>query len=256
MLNFDSLWSTSMHTLSKFFLFSIFQDYISPNLTRILIENGKEACFMTDKKGYLPAHVACMRHCSPEKLRMLLAVHPGSLYEKTDEGETLLSLATSTATKSHPNYALIDELNRQMQLIPRGQQMVTPPTSELWSPSRMVSSEESDSSRGRLDSNDSDKSLSRRQFGTSPPTGNYGISTPRPFHYQHQLPSMQLSAQQRVYEESPESMPPHEAIAAASAPSLDPVHLLLHFSRNGSSRTGAPEESPSSPLHSSQFAEV
>jgi hypothetical protein len=68
---------------------------------------------MKDKKGYLPAHVAASRHCSPEKLRMLLAVNPGSLRETTADGETLMSLATSTATKSHPNYALIDELHRQ-----------------------------------------------------------------------------------------------------------------------------------------------
>lgn len=68
---------------------------------------------MKDKKGYLPAHVAASRHCSPEKLRMLLAVNPGSLRETTADGETLMTLATSTATKSHPNYALIDELHRQ-----------------------------------------------------------------------------------------------------------------------------------------------
>jgi hypothetical protein len=48
---------------------------------------------------------------------MLLAVNPNSLFDATVDGETLLSLATSTATKSHPNYALIDELNRQHALV-------------------------------------------------------------------------------------------------------------------------------------------
>lgn len=77
-----------------------------------MIDNGAEACFMRDKKGFLPAHVACSRHCSPEKLRMLLSVNPRALHDPTGDGHTLLSLATMTATKSHPNYALIDELNR------------------------------------------------------------------------------------------------------------------------------------------------
>jgi hypothetical protein len=92
----------------------IFTDYISPSLTKMMIDHGANACFMRDKKGFLPAHVACSRHCSPEKLRMLLDVNPTALRDETGDGHTLLSLATSTATKSHPNYALIDELNRQL----------------------------------------------------------------------------------------------------------------------------------------------
>ena len=80
----------------------------------MMIEHGKTACFKKDKKGYLPAHVACSRHCSPEKLTMLLEANPASLTSKTNDGSTLLSLAASTATKSHPNYALIDELKRHL----------------------------------------------------------------------------------------------------------------------------------------------
>jgi hypothetical protein len=80
----------------------------------MMIENGSDACFMKDKKGFLPAHVACMRHCSPEKLRMLLAVNHNALYEKTNDQQTLLDLASHKATKAHPNYALIDELNKQL----------------------------------------------------------------------------------------------------------------------------------------------
>jgi hypothetical protein len=80
-----------------------------------MIDAGEEACFIADKKGYLPAHVACSRHCSPEKLRMLLAVYPQALFAKTIEGKTCYSLAKETATKSHPNYALIDELDTMLR---------------------------------------------------------------------------------------------------------------------------------------------
>ena len=85
-----------------------------------MITNGREACFMKDKKGFLPAHVACMRHCSPEKLQMLLDVNPAALYATTNEGETLLSLAVSKATKSHPNYALIEDIKRRLENIGAG----------------------------------------------------------------------------------------------------------------------------------------
>lgn len=71
---------------------------------------------MRDKKGFLPAHVACSRHCSPEKLEMLLQVNPASLFAKTDDGRTLLVLAKSTATKSHPNYALISEIEKRVKI--------------------------------------------------------------------------------------------------------------------------------------------
>jgi hypothetical protein len=90
-------------------------DYISPRLTEMMIQYGQKACFMKDRKEFLPAHVACSRHCSPEKLQMLLRVNPEALRCTTYDGSTLLSLATTTATKSHPNYALIDELRRQLE---------------------------------------------------------------------------------------------------------------------------------------------
>ena len=81
-----------------------------------MIHIAPKACFMIDKKGYLPAHVACSRHCSPEKLRMLLSVNPNALYAKTIDNQTLLSLAETTSTVSHPNHSLIEELRRQMGL--------------------------------------------------------------------------------------------------------------------------------------------
>lgn len=92
-----------------------FTDYISPQLTKLLVENGSKACFMKDKKGYLPAHVACSRHCSPEKLRMLLDVNPQAVFEPAKDGATLLDLARSTATKTHPNFALINELESYLK---------------------------------------------------------------------------------------------------------------------------------------------
>lgn len=132
-------------------------DYISVRLTRMMIDNGKAASFMRDKKGWLPAHVACNRHCSPEKLQMLLAANPGALFSKTDDGETLDSLARTSATKSHPNYALIEELNRQLGAVLAPQQPdFTSPVASLPATAVHVSSEDSDyNSRGRLSSNDS-----------------------------------------------------------------------------------------------------
>lgn len=58
----------------------------------------------------MPIHVAASRHCSPAKLNLLLAVYPGSINALTESGETPLSLAKSTATKSHPNNRLIQAL--------------------------------------------------------------------------------------------------------------------------------------------------
>jgi Ankyrin repeats (many copies) len=73
---------------------------------------GKSACFMKDKQGFLPIHIACSRHCSPDKLELLLEANPASLRATTYEGHTPLSLAESTATKSHPNYTLICALKK------------------------------------------------------------------------------------------------------------------------------------------------
>jgi hypothetical protein len=103
--------------VTQFFFFSSshsFTDYISPRLTRMMIENGsgRKATTMKDKKGFLPVHVACSRHCSPEKLHMLLQANPASIFATTNDGMTLLGLAKSTATRSHPNFALINALTR------------------------------------------------------------------------------------------------------------------------------------------------
>jgi len=100
-------------TLTRIILVHL-SDYISPRLTQMMIDWGEKACFMKDKKGWLPAHVACSRHCSPEKLNMLLKVNPDAVFEETNNGETLLALAEATKTVTHPNNALIDMLKREM----------------------------------------------------------------------------------------------------------------------------------------------
>lgn len=93
-----------------------FTDYISPQLASMMIAVGKAATMKKDKKGWLPIHVAVSRHCSPEKLSMLLEANPNSLYATTNKGESLLTLAKTNATKSHPNYRLIAELEERMGL--------------------------------------------------------------------------------------------------------------------------------------------
>ena len=103
-----------------------FTDYISPRLARSIIERGLEATRMVDKKKWLPIHVACSRHCSPEKLNMLLEAYPESLNAMTGDGKSLLHLAKKTATKSHPNYALIAELEKHMGGRAVSREFVTP----------------------------------------------------------------------------------------------------------------------------------
>jgi hypothetical protein len=207
----------------------------------MMIENGRVACFMKDKKGYLPAHVACSRHCSPEKLRMLLAVNPGSLYEKSDNGHTLLSLAILTATKSHPNYALIDELNHQMQVM-----QVTHDVVEGTFSSSYIVTSESDSSRGRLNSNDSDRSL-------QPGKENVVIETPK------KMPTVKnhgrrRSKKRRYPDERSAAAVPNRNTTDVAASDL-PEHLLLHFSR-GSQKRSPEQSSTHLPAHPSQYAEV
>lgn len=87
-----------------------FTDYLSFGLINTMVQMGKQATAMSDKNGWLPIHVACSRHCSPEKLLLLLNIYPESFYIKTNDGDTPMSLATSTATSSHPNHKLIKAL--------------------------------------------------------------------------------------------------------------------------------------------------
>lgn len=94
----------------------IFTDYFAPHLVQLMIkEGGTQPLNMKDAKGYLPIHIACSRHCSPEKLQMLLEANPSSLTAKTDDGNTILSLAKATATKKHPNHSLIKAIETALQ---------------------------------------------------------------------------------------------------------------------------------------------
>mmetsp|Transcript_4260 Transcript_4260/g.10127 ORF Transcript_4260/g.10127 Transcript_4260/m.10127 type:complete len:398 (-) Transcript_4260:353-1546(-) len=93
----------------------VFTDYLSPGLISTMLHYGRKACFMRDKNGFLPVHLAVGRHCSPEKLDMLLRANPSSLFATTEDGRSLLDLAKKEATKSHPNYALINEIERRLQ---------------------------------------------------------------------------------------------------------------------------------------------
>ena len=108
-----------------------------------MIENGRQACFKKDKKGFLPAHVACMRHCSPQKLSMLLQANPRALTAKTNDGATLLSLAVDNATASHPNYALIEEIKRYLQEYEENRGLLQGPQNGLAVPSRVSSDDTS-----------------------------------------------------------------------------------------------------------------
>ncbi|KAL3914137.1 MAG: hypothetical protein SGILL_006219 [Bacillariaceae sp.] len=96
-------------------LLSCLVDYISPTLTEELLQMAKKACFMRDSKGFLPIHIACSRHASPHKIAMLLDINPASLHATTDDGQSCLALAENLATKSHPNYALIDDLRKRLR---------------------------------------------------------------------------------------------------------------------------------------------
>ena len=46
---------------------------------------------------------------------MLLEAYPASIVEKTHDGKSALAIAKATATKSHPNYALIKALEEELQ---------------------------------------------------------------------------------------------------------------------------------------------
>jgi hypothetical protein len=76
---------------------------------------------------------------------MLLAVNPRALFDKTNDGDTLFDLAKKQATKSHPNYALIDELTHQL-----------------------MTSEEKERDSARLDSNDKTNTYESSQEEASP----------------------------------------------------------------------------------------
>lgn len=118
-----------------------FTDYISPRLAQYMIIKGRNAATFRDKKYWLPVHVACSRHCSPEKLKMLLQANPSSLHAKTGDLKSLMDLAKETATKSHPNLALIEELERQIEEYKGTSIMETPLECSEVLPSKLFNSD-------------------------------------------------------------------------------------------------------------------
>ena len=84
-----------------------------------------------------------MRHCSPQKLSMLLQANPRALTAKTNDGATLLSLAVDNATSSHPNYALIEEIKRYLQEYEENRGLLQGPQNGLAVPSRVSSDDTS-----------------------------------------------------------------------------------------------------------------
>jgi hypothetical protein len=234
-----------------------------------------------------------------------LAVNPTALHDKTADGDTLLSLATSTATKSHPNYALIDELHRQLSFarvsvnppsppfpatsaspncIPTGSSnnmrmmlmmetvgrsstlgdlphvisvpvAISPGDRDQSMATPVSSSDPSEThSRGRLDSNDSNKSWQSANHVRCPllPPA-VATSSSRYFHNQNtnhytttrkkrrkscsssSLVAAARGEQDYHLEASSSSLShPPPPPSPSLAPFDDPVGLLLHFSRNGS----------------------
>lgn len=122
----------------------VFTDYVSPNIIELMLSMGKQAAKITDKNGYLPAHIAASRHVSPSKLQMLLNANPDCITQRSNDGSTLLSLAQTTATKSHPNYRLIESLKKAMQ--EAGSTVTTLDAASIV-PARVSSSDASESSK-------------------------------------------------------------------------------------------------------------
>ena len=98
---------------------------------------------------------------------MLLEVNPDSLFATTNEGFTLLSLARSTATKSHPNYALIEELKRKHEQSP------APP------PARVVSNDAGTSNGEEVDGDDVYFTISNKRTAVFQ-AGHGLLETPTP----------------------------------------------------------------------------
>jgi hypothetical protein len=120
------------------------------------------------------------------------------------------------ATKSHPNYALVDELNRQLHI----SQDSSHAFASLPNP---VSAEESDgSSRGRLDSSETVSPQSFQTWGPGPDTVS------------------RVGGRKRKSSGSDSDSP----VVVAPPPAVD-ANLLLDFARAGSTRTSLDEEEAS-----------
>ena len=87
---------------------------------------------MKDKYGYLPIHIYCKRECSIGKLQILYEGFPNSVFEKTPDGDTPLSLVVSFGEKKgRPNYTCIDYLENRMILNRRASEIAQMPANNL-----------------------------------------------------------------------------------------------------------------------------
>jgi hypothetical protein len=183
---------------------------------------------------------------------MLLAVNPNALFETTKAGKTLLDLARASATRSHPNYALIDELNSQLATSRdrNDKRVVDRSVAALHSDDfgRVSSEEDNDSSvaRTRLNSNDSAKTWNtcnsstayhnslyphshHMQYGTSDNSSPF-----QPMHHMDYYMPSSANYAQTHYQPMPiprseESTRKRKAKELEVHPAAD---LLLHFLRN------------------------
>lgn len=118
-------------------------DYQSTDLFSFALSKAPNAVRVSDENGYLPIHIGCSRHCSIEKIKLLIDANPDSLHARTHQGKTPLSLAKSKATKSHPNYELIKILKRCTEETPvptsmrQAPQAQAPATQSSTSPARI-----------------------------------------------------------------------------------------------------------------------
>ena len=182
---------------------------------------------------------------------MLLQAYPQALHATTDEGFTLLSLAHSTATESHPNYALIDMLKREMDRsnsIPAAEGLLSPtpviPLSQRSSSPRLIATTVSlelspnapslgqDTVSGIAGTKQSRVSCSIPTAPSSPPT--WGSSAVEPLYH---TPSRAPPARPRRIR--PRKRPYQQIYD-------DPVGLLLHLSQSGMEGEG---EHPDEMLH-------
>jgi hypothetical protein len=160
------------------------------------------------------------RHVSPDKLKMLLQANPQAISEVTNDQKTALQLAISKATRSHPNYALIQALK---EASPASHLRETIPSNAAsLVPTRVSSNDTADSNEA--------KSMKKRKTKAS---NRKATKTP---------------AKKRKSSIKREPMTGLEAIETPLA-----ADLLLHFSRSNGTTNSQPSGVN---VHATQVAEV
>lgn len=203
-----------------------------------MIQYGRQACFLRDKKGFLPIHVACSRHCSPEKLGMLLEANPASLFAETDDGRTILVLAKTTASPSHPNYTLIAEIERRIasssaspskvmcQFSTKGSQDSETDYFNEGSPSFLTSTENNESAAHNL-------AATQQCKKGKPKPKRKRKATITKKNYRKGRNHNSYKQEQEQEDSEPANLPSHQENAPPiKQEDSEPANLLLHFSRH------------------------